>query len=286
LGSFLIRDPGTIYKRMEPKPEFLGRQFAASFEDASVAEAYRFRPPYSPQTFDILQPLIRDKPRRVLDAGCGTGALARPLVHLAERVDAVDASPAMIDQGNKLPGGSHPQLHWLVGRIEEVHLAGPYSLITAGNSLHWMEWAVVMPLFGRLLSPNGVLAIVESANRPPPWQAALVDILRRYSTNQGFQPFQLLDELVRRGLFSEQGRMQTEPFIFQQPLEEYVESFHARSSFSRQRMKPEDAAGFDLAVEQLVRTYEPGMVHLEISNVYWGLPHAKENLFRGGSTTK
>jgi SAM-dependent methyltransferase len=262
---------------MEPKPEFLGRQFATSFEDASVAESYRYRPTFPPQTFEIINGLIRDEPRRVLDAGCGTGALARYLVHIAESVDAVDASQAMIDQGKNLPDGKHPRLSWIVGRIEEVALIGPYSLITAGNSLHWMDWAVVMPLFGKLLSPNAVLVIVESASSPPPWQAALLDIFRRYSTNQGFQPFHLRDELVRRGLFSEQVRMQTNRALFKQPVEEYIESFHARSSFSRQRMKPEDASAFDKAVGELVRGYEPDTVHIEIyADLYWGRPHGQE----------
>lgn len=259
---------------MEPKPTFLGSQFAASFEDASVAKAYRYRPAFPPQTFEILRPLIQDEPRRILDAGCGTGALARYLAHMVDRVDAVDASQAMIEQGKVLPYGKHPHLNWMVGRIEEIPLTGPYSLITAGNSLHWMDWSVVMPLFSRLLSPNAVLAIVESDSSPPPWQEALRDIFRRYSINQGFQPYHLLDELVRRGLFTEQGRAQTTPVQFQQPVKAYIESFHARSSFSRQRMTPENARAFDQAIGDLVHMYVKATVHLQIyANVYWGIPH-------------
>jgi len=265
--------------KMEPKPKFLGRQFAASFEDVSVAEAYRYRPTFPPQTFEILNRLILDESRRILDAGCGTGALARHMVHISERVDAVDASQAMIDQGKNLPDGKHPHINWIVGQIENVNLNGPYSLITAGNSLHWMDWAVVMPLFGKLLSPNAVLVILESASSPPPWQEALLDIFRRYSTNQGFQSYHLLDELTRRGLFSEQGRMQTDHVLFEQPVEEYIESFHARSSFSRQRMTPGEASAFDRAVWDLVRGYEPDTIHLQIYvDLYWGRPHGYEKL--------
>jgi hypothetical protein len=184
---------------MEPKPEFLGRRFATLFEDASVAESYRYRSPSPSQTFEIINGLLRDEPRRVLDAGCGMGALARLLV------------------------------------------------------------------------------IVESASSPPPWQGPLLEIFRRYSTNQGFQPFDLRDELVRRGLFSEQGRLQTNRVLFKQPVEEYVKAFHARSSFSRQRMKREDASAFDQAVGKLVRGYEPDTVPLEIyADLYWGRPHGKD----------
>jgi predicted TPR repeat methyltransferase len=105
--------------RMEPKPAFLGRQFAASFEDAAVAAAYRYRSDFPQQTFEILRGLVVDQPRRVLDAGCGAGALARSLVDIAETVDAVDASHAMIEQGRRLPNGAHPRLHWILGRVEE-----------------------------------------------------------------------------------------------------------------------------------------------------------------------
>ena len=51
-----------------------------------MAGAYRHRPPYPAEVFDILERIITDRPRRVLDIGAGEGALARPL---AERVDHV-----------------------------------------------------------------------------------------------------------------------------------------------------------------------------------------------------
>lgn len=40
-------------------------------------------------------------------------------------------------------------------------LGPPYGLVTAGSSLHWMDWEVVLPRIGRLLSPEGCLAIVN-----------------------------------------------------------------------------------------------------------------------------
>src|SRR5439155_17899141 len=103
-------------------------------------EAYRSRPPYPDELFEILAGLISDEPRVVLDAGCGTGEIARPLLGRVDRVDAVDFSPAMIERGRRSPGGDHPNLRWIVGRAEDVPLAPPYALITAGASLHWMDW--------------------------------------------------------------------------------------------------------------------------------------------------
>jgi ubiquinone/menaquinone biosynthesis C-methylase UbiE len=85
-----------------------------------MAAAYRHRPPYPPAVFGVLAELIVDQPRAVLDVGCGDGALARHLVASVDRVDAVDVSVAMVENGRELPGGDHPRLRWMVGRVEEV----------------------------------------------------------------------------------------------------------------------------------------------------------------------
>ena len=61
----------------------LGRVFA----DAEVAALYRYRAPYPREVFEILESLVVE-PRNVLDAGAGTGALARDLAPLVARVDA------------------------------------------------------------------------------------------------------------------------------------------------------------------------------------------------------
>ncbi|MBV9278962.1 MAG: class I SAM-dependent methyltransferase, partial [Chloroflexi bacterium] len=58
------------------------------------------------------EPRRRD-PRVVLDAGCGTGDVARPLAPLVDRVDAVDISAGMIERGRRLPGGENPAITWI-----------------------------------------------------------------------------------------------------------------------------------------------------------------------------
>lgn len=158
---------------MNPKPGHLGLKYAEQFKDSSIAEVYHRRPPYSDEAIDTLIALMTGEPRTILDVGCGTGDLARRLVSEAERIDAVDFSRAMIAKGRALPEGRHPRLHWIFGRVEEVELRPPYALITAGESLHWMEWDAVFPLFQRILTPHGFLAIVERETEPSPWSDAL-----------------------------------------------------------------------------------------------------------------
>jgi len=75
------------------------------FGDEAVARAYQRRPPYPEAVFKRLQRRLV-APRIVLDAGAGTGALARRMTGFAERIDAVEPSAAMIAEGRGLPGGS------------------------------------------------------------------------------------------------------------------------------------------------------------------------------------
>lgn len=257
-----------------PKPAHLGPLYGAQFQDRSVAEAYRNRPPYPDEIFAILADLIVDEPRVVLDAGCGRGELARPLAGLVERVDAIDLSAAMIEQGRALPGGDAPNLRWILGAVEGVPLHPPYALIAAGASLHWMDWDVVLPRLREALTPRGVLAIVGQATRPMPWDADLGEIITRFSTNREYAPYNLIEELDTRGLFQTLGERRTAAVPFDQTVAEYVESFHARNGFSRDRMEPAQAAAFDAAAHALVAPHAVGdRIELTIEGtVVWGRP--------------
>jgi SAM-dependent methyltransferase len=258
----------------EPKPEFLGPEFAAPFQERGVVGAYLYRPPYPPELFDMLVGLIRAEPRVVLDVGCGTGNIARPLAPRVERVDAVDVSAAMIERGQRLPGGDSPALRWMCGRAEDAPLHPPYALITAGASLHWMDWDIVLPRFQGLLVPGGYLVIIHQDEATAPWTAAVRELIRRYSTNPHHRPVDLSGELERRRMFRKHGEARTVPVRFSQPLDEYVESHHSMSRLTRERMGAEAAAAFDRELTAAVAPHcRDGRVELElVVSVVWGQP--------------
>jgi ubiquinone/menaquinone biosynthesis C-methylase UbiE len=258
---------------MTPKPACLGEHNVSAFQDLSVAHAYRSRPLYPPVVFDLLATLIVDTPRRMLDMGCGTGARARHLVTRVQQVDAVDVSSAMIEEGRQLPHGDHPHLHWILGRIEEARLVPPYALVTAGESLHWMDWDTLLPRLQPLLTPHAMLVIVEIEHVLVPWSEALRVLIQRYSTIRDYERVDLVATLEQRRLFSVAGRRHTEPVPFVQSLEAYMESFHGRASLSRTRMPPEDADAFDQALRHLVSAVNPAQVALPIVvDITWGKP--------------
>lgn len=259
---------------MLPKPDHLGPEFGAQFADPSVVAAYHLRPPYPAEIIDILVGLAIDEPRTVLDAGCGRGEMARPLAPRVTRVDALDPSPGMLAEGRRLPGGDAPNLTWIQGYAEDAPLRPPYALIVAAASLHWMDWAVVLPRFRDALTQNGVLALPGLHHPPPPWTEAAGEVITRYSTNRTYRPYNLVDELEQRNLFHPTGRHETAPVPFEQSVADYVESYHARNGLSRDRLSREAADTFDREMTSLVAAHAPdGMVRFEITGVVtWGRP--------------
>ncbi|MDR2986912.1 MAG: methyltransferase domain-containing protein, partial [Nocardiopsaceae bacterium] len=174
---------------------------AATFQHAGVAEAYAHRPPYPPEVFDVLTTLITGQPRTVLDLGAGEGALARPLAGLVDQVDAVDISAAMIAAGRRRPGGDRSNLRWILGAAESAPLRGPYALVTAGASLHWMSLPKTLPRVGNAMTQSAYFTVVEHDARDEPWESGLVEVIRRPSRHQSYTAdFSVVDALSASGL--------------------------------------------------------------------------------------
>jgi SAM-dependent methyltransferase len=244
-----------------------------------VADAYAFRPPYPPAVFGVLGDLLAGVggAGRILDVGCGTGGLARFLttLGLGVVVDAVDVSDAMIERGRLLDRGDDPRVRWHLGTVDRVPLQPPYDLITAGESLHWLDWDVTLPLLAGVLERDGLLVTLELGAEPLPWDTELGGLIRRYSTNRDYEHLDLTQELTRRGLFVESGRTTTAPWLFRQTVAEYVESFHGRASFSRARMSAHAAREFDRAIAELAGRQGPTVELLIIATLVWGRPTAR-----------
>lgn len=259
---------------MQPKPEQFGASYAEAFKDQQVVDAYRYRPPYPDEVFDILAGLIGDEPRTVLDVGAGSGDIARRIADAARRVDAVDFSQHMIELGKRLPNGDHPHLHWIYGKVEEVPLAPPYALITAGSSIHWTEWERAFPRFRSMLTSNGSLALVYRRTLPMPWDAELWNLLARYTIRRDHRPSNAVEALEARGFFRKQGEKKTAPVSFVQTIDEFIEGLHSRSGFTRQGLGQQKAADFDRQARTLLSQFHPhGSLPLQvIGTIAWGTP--------------
>lgn len=259
---------------MQPKPENFGTFYAEAFKNQQVVDDYSYRPPYPQETFAILASLVVDEPRDVLDVGSGAGDIARSLVELVERVDAVDFSQNMIEKGKRLPNGNHIHLHWIYGKVEDAPLNPPYALITAGSSIHWPAWEVAFPRFQSVLTPHGMLALIYRRPQPTPWDGELRKILVQFTTRQGHKGSNAIKELEERGFFHRLGEKETAPIPFTQSLDNFIAGLHSRSGFSRERMGQQKADELDQQVKALLLQFHPdGVLPLQITaSVTWGIP--------------
>lgn len=247
-------------------------EHAGRWQDEDAARSYASRPPYPDETFDVLEGLIADEPRNVLDVGCGTGKLARPLAARAARVDAIDLAKEMVELGRRLPGGAAKNLRWFLGRAEELPLDPPYALIVGGESLHWMDFGVVLPRFARSLTANGVLAVVSlDDSAPAPFRDGLMEIIQRHSTAKDYAPFDMIAAWQAAGLFRKLGERVTAPIEFTQSVEAFIDSHHARSTLTRAHI---DAERFDRELRELLAKHcLDGVLRRPIrGKIEWGVP--------------
>lgn len=244
----------------------------AVFSEREVARLYRHRAPYPLEVLETLRGLLV-APRTILDVGAGTGALARSMLGCAERIDAIEPSAAMIHVGRRLPGGADSRLRWIVGRAEDAQLSGPYGLITAGASLHWLDLDVALPRLRDALAPNAVMAVADAEIVHGSYRPELLAVIRAHSeVEHHTETAEFIEELDASGRFAMQGRLRTEPTPFEQSVDEYLAMLHSTSTLARVRLG-DRAARFDSEVRGVFARHGLDRVRLGVVGVVaWGRP--------------
>jgi SAM-dependent methyltransferase len=107
----------------------------------------RYRPPYPPELVSRLAERAGlDGTGRLLDLGCGTGQLARPLAAYVDEVVAVDPEPEMLAELD-----APPNVRTVEARAEEIDESwGSFRLVTIGRAFHWMDGPLVMSRLDRM----------------------------------------------------------------------------------------------------------------------------------------
>ncbi len=110
--------------------------------------------------------LLRHLPspcHRVLDVGCGAGTFAVELAKRAEHVDALDRSPAMIDEARRV---APPNVTCVLADVLREPLPDArYDAIVSITALHHAPLEAVLPRLAGALRPGGVLAAVALPRR-------------------------------------------------------------------------------------------------------------------------
>ena len=132
------------------------------------AQYERFERERAAPFFDLLD-LVEPCPGgRVVDLGCGTGALTRAL---QERTGAgstvgLDSSAAMLERSREHAGGG---LSFELGDIAQWAPGRPVDLIFSNAALHWIDdHDALFARLTRALSPDGQLAVQVPANHDHP----------------------------------------------------------------------------------------------------------------------
>ena len=144
----------------------------------------------------LLQPLIASgrRWRRVIDLGCGTGLCGQLLAPVAESIDGVDLSAAMLDQARPL-GVYRALVQADIGEYLAGEPSGSADLIVAADVLIYVgEPSALFVAAARVLAPDGVFALTVEA--PTNGQALqLLPSLRYAHSSEGVR-----DAAARAGL--------------------------------------------------------------------------------------
>ncbi|MGB2982843.1 MAG: class I SAM-dependent methyltransferase [Candidatus Bipolaricaulia bacterium] len=149
---------------------------------ADRASTYaKHRWPYPPEAVEFLVDRARiTADSDVADVGAGTGALTEHLVDRARTVTAVEPDEAMRAHADRRLA-VHPSYRGLPGTAEETELPpSSVDLVTVGQALHWFSPADALREFGRILRPNGRLAILWSTPAPSSIGSETARLLDRY----------------------------------------------------------------------------------------------------------
>jgi len=119
-------------------------------------DRYRPRPPDA-----LVETLCRyarvDRPRLVVDLGCGTGLSTRAWVGKAARAIGVEPNPAMLAAAEPAEG-----IEFMEAFAQETGLDdGCADIVTCSQSLHWMEPEPTFAEAARILRPGGIFAAYD-----------------------------------------------------------------------------------------------------------------------------
>jgi SAM-dependent methyltransferase len=133
-----------------------------------AADYHRYRPRTPAELLDWLMP---EGAREVVDLAAGTGALTELLVQRAETVTAVEPDPAM----REVLVTSAPSAIVVAGTAEAIPLPdSSVDALFAASAWHWFDPELAVPEIARVLRDGGRLCVLGNGlDSQVEWVAAL-----------------------------------------------------------------------------------------------------------------
>lgn len=128
-----------------------------------VADDYaRYRGGFPAELFERLAEKAggRLERLRILDVGCGTGALSNEFARRGGEVLGVDPSGELLKQAEKTARDEDLKVRYLRGKVERLSFhEASFDLATAGRCWQWLDRDRAAHELRRVLRPGGFLAI-------------------------------------------------------------------------------------------------------------------------------
>jgi SAM-dependent methyltransferase len=131
----------------------------SGYEREGFADGYnRFRPRPPRVLIELLCRYVRaERPRLVVDLGCGTGLSTRAWSGTAERAVGIEPNPAMLAVAQPAPGVAYRKGYGHETGVEPARA----DIVTSSQSLHWMEPEPTFAEAARILRPGGLFAAYD-----------------------------------------------------------------------------------------------------------------------------
>jgi ubiquinone/menaquinone biosynthesis C-methylase UbiE len=142
---------------------------------ATTASRYEhLRPSYPPEFFrEVAARLALARTSALIDLGTGPGLLALGFAPYVGRIVGVDPEPDMLEAARRAATRAGRDLTLIESTAEMLPPdIGTFDVVTIGRALHWMDRALTLALFGRLVAPDGAVVVCASFSVPGtrnPW---------------------------------------------------------------------------------------------------------------------
>lgn len=180
---------------------------AATFDDASQHGIHT--DDQRERWLEVLREWAGDGPRRVLDAGCGTGVVSLLLAELGHEVTGIDFAPAMLERargktrqaaiGRSLAATGSPA--FVRGDVETLPVADDAVDLVTARHLVWTlpNPAAALAEWQRALEPGGRVVLLEGYwDHDEPWDE-YAEIHADLPMYHGRPPAELREVLAQAG---------------------------------------------------------------------------------------
>ncbi|MFC1742586.1 class I SAM-dependent methyltransferase [Candidatus Riflebacteria bacterium] len=135
----------------------------------AVAEEYdQIRPGYPEQLFADIFSFANLKPgAAVLEIGCGTGQATMPFINKGCNLTCIDLSQSLSDIA-RLKFANFPEVEIHTSSFESFKgEEKSYDMVFAATAMHWIEPGLRYRKAGRLLKPDGTIAVFSNTHPRP-----------------------------------------------------------------------------------------------------------------------